>query len=336
MKTKQKQRLLLGSLVLILVISSFTYLPVVADDDDDDGVDDDVEEENKRDISINYDGDDAKIESKVDSGDNKNRFMALMEGTSEGLKFDLEFEKVTVDNQTVIKFWLNIPEIIEFEDTNANGIYEPSVDTVASTYLINSYKTLVHTTQTIKNETVYIFSLETTDGIFNTTMYVSGGFVEVNDILIAPSQFKFDIIISGFNYTANDTLLALKIELDSEFDVEFEEDEKTEDEADGRASDEQQVEVGYGNYTAYFSWLKTATVDGVEQDVLASSVTANLEDSEMYLNYPQGTEIIHDPKIGIEGLITGWGGLGTVGIIVIVSAVSFFAIIGLVLVIRRK
>ena len=332
MNIKQKQKLVLGSLVLILVISSFTYLPVMADDDDGDGVDDDVEEQNKRDISVNYDGDDAKIESKLDTGEVKNRFMAKMEGTSEGLKFDFEFEKDADSNQTVIKFWLVIPEIVEFLDTNTNGIYDPSVDTIASTYLISSYKTLVYSIETMNNESVHTLNIETSDGVLSTTMYVSGEFAEVNDILIAPSQFKFDIVISGFNYTEIDSLLALKIELDSEFDVEFEEDEKTEDEMNGRSSDEQEVEVGYGDFTCYFSWLKTATIDGVEQDVLASPVVTSLENSVMYLNYPQGTEIIHDPKVGIQGILNIAGDFG----MIFIAAVALLTIPGLALLFKRR
>jgi hypothetical protein len=346
MKTKQKQRLVLGSLVLILVISTFTYLPSIADDDDEDGVDDDVEEQNKRDISVNYDNDDATIESKLTSGEIYNRFRAEMKATSEGLEFGFEFEKDTEANETEIDFDVTIPEIIEFLDINENGIYDPSIDSVASTYLINSYKTLVYNAVTIDNETVYTFNVETSDGVFSSTMFVSGEFVVVDDLLIAPSQFKFDIVITGYTFTELNSSLALMIELESEFDVEYDEDEETEDEEDGRSSDEQEIEVGYGDFTGYFSWLKIAKIDGVEQEVLASPIVTSSEDSIMYLNYPQGSEIIHDPKVGLQGLITGWSSLGSRfwvelpslsrNELLVVSAITLFALTGLVLIFRRK
>ncbi|MCE7737837.1 MAG: hypothetical protein KAU62_15640 [Candidatus Heimdallarchaeota archaeon] len=345
---KHKQRLVLGSLVLILVISSFTYLPVIAgdDDEDDDGVDDDIEEENKRDISVNYDDDDAKIESKLSSDELYNRFMAEMKATSEGLEFIFEFEKDSETNETEISFKVTIPEIVEFIDENEDGIYDALVDSVESIYQINSYKTLVYAVETKNNETVHTFSIETTDGVFSSTMYVSGEFAVVNDLIIAPSQFKFDIEINNFSFTEINSSLALKIELESEFDVEYDEDETTEDEEDGRSSDEQEVEISYGDYTCFFSWLKTATIDGVGQEVLTSPLETDSEKNIIYLNYPKGDEIIHDPKVGIEGLITGWGSLGSrfwvelPGLsrneLLIVSAITLFALTGLVLVFRRK
>jgi hypothetical protein len=346
-KIQHTKKLILGGLVVMLIFSTFLYSPVIADDDDDDGVEDDVEELNHRDISVNYDNDDAKIESKLDNDETYNRFMAEIKATSEGIEYSFEFEKESETNETEIDFDLTILELIEFLDTNDNDIYDPSVDTViGSPYEIDSYKTLVYDTIVINDETIHTFNIETSDGVFATTMYVSGDFVQLNDLLIAPSQFKFDIIINGYSFLNENSSLALKLELESEFDVEYDEEEETEDEIEGRSSDEQEVDVGYGDYTVFFSWLKTATVDGIELEVLATPVMTLVEDDIMFLNYPKGDEIIHDPKVGIEGLITGWESiissfrvdlpLLSQNELLIVSAISFIIIVGLVMVSRRK
>jgi hypothetical protein len=100
-----------------------------------------------------------------------------------------------------------------------------------------------------------------------------------------------------------DTLLALRVELDSEKDVDYEDDEETEDEENGYAEDEHEVEVTLDEYSAFFSWKETAIVDGMEQEVKFTQLTRDSGDNYMYLNYPRGDEIIHDPKIGISGIL---------------------------------
>ena len=270
-----------------------------------------------------------------------------MIATSEGIGFSFEFEENSETSEAEIEFEVTLQDLIEFIDENENGVYDPPVDSVASTYEIDTYNSLVYATETINNQTIHEFTIETVDGIFATTMYIAGEFVLLNDFIIAPSQIKFDIIISNYVFTEVNSSLALRIVLESEFEVDYEDDDETEDEEDGRSSDEQEVEIDYGDYTGFFSWLKNATVDGIDYEVIASPLATSSEDSTLYLNYPQGNVIIHDPKVGLEGLITGWNPPNstifwvelpylTQNELLIVSAVSFITIIALVMVFRRK
>ncbi|MHA1217849.1 MAG: hypothetical protein ACTSSN_04445 [Candidatus Heimdallarchaeaceae archaeon] len=355
MKSKiiQRRKLVLGGLLVFLVFSSILYQSAIASDDDDesdeddDGVDDDIEDENRRSITIEYDDDEATVESQFSSGEVENSFTAEMKATSGGLEYSLEFEKEIDSNETEIEFEITLSKLIEFIDENGNGTYEPLIDTIASEYEIDTYNPIEYSVETINNHTVHVFTVETSDGVFSSTMYVSGEFVLINETFITPTEFKFDILINNFTFTEADSYLALKIELESELEVDYEEDEETEDEKEGRSSDEQEVEIDYGNYTGFFSWLKTATVDNIEYDINASQIENVSDVGIMYLSYPQGDEIIHDPKAGIEGLIIGWPDPTTTNFwvnlpnlsqneLLIVSAISFFVIISLVMVFRRK
>ncbi|MFX1561144.1 MAG: hypothetical protein ACFFBL_11200, partial [Promethearchaeota archaeon] len=56
---------------------------------------------------------------------------------------------------------------------------------------------------------------------------------EVNGSVIAPTQVKIDVMITGFNFTDVSSLLALRVELGSELETSF--DDSTEDEDQGRA-----------------------------------------------------------------------------------------------------
>ena len=354
MKSKiiHKRKLVLGGLLVFLMFSTFLYLPAQAsddeeDDEDDDGVEDDIEDKNRREISVEYDDYEAKIQSELSSNGVENSFTAEMKSTSEGLEYILEFEKEIDSNETEIEFEITLSKIIEFIDENDNGTYEPLIDTVASEYEINSYNPIEYSAEVINNNTIHIFSVETSDGIFSSTMYVSEEFAIINDTLITPTELKFDIIINNYTFTEVDSYLALKIEIESELEIDYEEDEETEDEKDGRTSDEQEIEIDYGNYTGFFSWLKTATIDDIEYAINATQIETVSEKGIMYLSYPHGNEIYHDPKVGIEGLIRGWADPTGTGFwvnlpnlsqneLLIVSAISFLVIISLVMVFRRK
>ncbi|MHA1211371.1 MAG: hypothetical protein ACTSSH_02815, partial [Candidatus Heimdallarchaeota archaeon] len=53
----------------------------------------------------------------------------------------------------------------------------------------------------------------------------------------------------------------------------------------------------------FFSWSEIALVDGVEQPVLASPFEADDFEHKLYLNYPLGDLIIHDPKVGVMNVL---------------------------------
>ena len=93
--------------------------------------------------------------------------------------------------------------------------------------------------------------------------------------------------------------------------------------------------------------MKIASVDSIEYNINTSQIETISDVGIMYLSYPQGEEIIHDPKVGIEGLIIGWPDPTTTNFrvnlpyltqneLLIVSAISFFVIISLVMIFRRK
>ncbi len=363
MKAKQinRQKLFLGGLMAILVISSFMYIPVNASDDEDDdglpdeeededndGVHDHDEEENERNLQIEVSDKEAHIESRLKTGDVHNEFNVEMHAEDEGLKFNFEFERDNDTVETEIEFEVVLTEIIEYRDIAADGYYNESTDEVVQVYELDEFNPIVYTIETISNNTVHVFAIETNDTVFSATIYIAGEFSLVNDVLVAPTQLKIDIGIHNFNYTELDTVLALKVKLGSELEVDYEDDDVTEDEEDERATDEHEVEISIGDYSGFFSWIETATVDGVVKEVKATPIEIGEEENKLYLNYPRGNEIIHDPKIGIAGILqtTPTGFLGIRPWIVlpdlsrnellIVSAVAFIAITSLVMIFRRK
>lgn len=313
MKIKRivRNKMLLGGILTILVLSSFLINPVTADEDDgeeeededEDGVNDDEEEENRRGITVEVSGTEAQIESHQNYGDFQNEISIQMKAESEGLKFEFSFENDSDVSEFEIEFSVEISEIIEYVDLHEDGFYNETIDTLVQQVQLDEFNDIVYTIDNISNNLVHHLSIISTDGVFSAGVYFSSEFALVNGILIAPTQIKIDVGIHGFDFDEPDSNLALKIALESEVDVDFEEDEETEDEEDGRANDEQGIDISLGEYSGFFSWIENVTVDGVNHLVKASPLISDEEETRLYLNYPRGNEIIHDPKIGIADIL---------------------------------
>jgi hypothetical protein len=338
-----KQKLMLGGLLAIIVISSFLYTPVLGDsnddideDEDDDGISDHDEDENRRKLEIEISDNEVYIESSLQTDGVSNEFQVKIHTEDEGLKIKFEFE---VDNETLeteIEYKVVFSEIIEFIDTSADGFYNDSIDQVVKILKLDEFKPIVYTTEIISNDTVHIFSIETVDEVFTATVYVTTEFTMVNDTLVAPTQLKIDFGIHNFNYTELDSVLALKVKFESEFEVDYEHDDETEDEEYNYADNEQEVEIAAGDFIGFFSWIETAMVDGVEQVVNATPIEFSEGENRMYLSYPRGTEIIHDPKVGISNVLQLQRSAVGSNEMLIISAVAILTVTGLTVLFRKK
>jgi hypothetical protein len=262
------------------------------------------------------------------------------------LKLKFEYKADNDSEETGIEFSVRFTEIIEYIDDPVDGYYNESIDEAVQVVKLDDFAPIVYTIEIISSDTVHVFAIETTDGVFSATIYATEEFTLVNDVLVSPTQLKIDVGIHNFDYNVSNSVLALKIKLESEANVNYEDDDVTEDEENERATDEQEVEIFIGDYSGFFSWFETATVDGVVRVVKASPIAISEDESILYLNYPRGNEIIHDPKIGISGILQKAGFLGLRPWIVlpdlsriellIVSAVAFVAMTSLVTIFRRK
>ncbi|KXB02938.1 hypothetical protein AKJ45_03015 [candidate division MSBL1 archaeon SCGC-AAA261F19] len=142
--------------------------------------------------------------------------------------------------------------------------------------------------------------MQTSDGVFKAVVHASGKPIIAKGENVMPNEVKIDIEITNFPYRENDSKLALKTELESELEVE-EQKREIED------TDEEEVQITSGNYGGFFSWKKTAQVDGVSKPVKSTNIFDDPEegDRELYLIYEHGDSIVHDPKIGVRGALGG-------------------------------
>jgi hypothetical protein len=300
------------------------------------GTDDDS---NDREVSIDATSTYVEIKSQLETGGVEDSFKIEVEVGPNGVEFKVGFETETATNETEREFEVQFKELVEYLDVNSNGVYDDSIDTDIQTLELDTFEPIVYTLENTPAGPVHIIDVLTTDGVFGARIYAVGDFTEVNGSVIAPTQVKIDVMIRNFNFTDVDSLLTLKVELSSEMETSF--DGETEDEEDGRAVDEAAIDVLMTDLNGFFSWKESAEIDGVTHLVNSSIHEVTATEQEIYLNYPQGSEIIHDPKIGFENLLlVGGNPLPIVQVladnILPISVGLAIVVVGLIIVVKRR
>jgi hypothetical protein len=130
------------------------------------------------------------------------------------------------------------------------------------------------------------------------TLQMFGEFLKLGGTSLEPTSMKFDIGIKGFPFKEQDTSLALKAKVEME----------SEGKASGVAGEgEEAIAARVGKFVSFFSWGSNVTVDG-QARTLGKAVVNEEEKkdgeselvSELYLLYPRGNDILHDPKVGVR------------------------------------
>ncbi|MFW9972296.1 MAG: hypothetical protein ACFFDF_19075, partial [Candidatus Odinarchaeota archaeon] len=274
-------------------------------DDDSDGIDDEFEKEHERDVNIQSEDNIISIESVLRSETGKNKIEFEITNESEGLSFKVEFtpnyNPDSNDSQIALEFAVTFKEIVEYVDVNTDGVFTDSIDEVIGITPLDNFKDPIYTVQNISLDTkLHYIAFTTTDDVFTAHIYFVEEFAIVNDTLVTPSETKIDIEINNYNYLNDSSQLALYTKLESEVDYKIE--EKTEDEGLGYADNEDSAFTKNNSFVGFFSWGKNATIDGISKNVLVSQIEdddSEPNEQKIYLNYPRGTLIYHDPKIGI-------------------------------------
>jgi len=328
---------LFGILLLGVLILTSTSSLVAATDDDGDGIDDDFEEQRKRDIEIQIEPGEFQVESTLRNGAQKDEIKLKIRYDNEGVSIEIGYEEdISMENATEleVEFEVTFRKLIEFVDMDGDDIYNPSIDNTIQEYPIDSFQPVIHSTSSISGDTVlHYFIVNTTDGIFRAHIYLVEEFDIINGTFIKPTQTKIDIEINGFNYTHGSSQLALYTKLESEAEYEF--DEHTENEEEGHTSDEKSVVAANIDFAGFFSWAENATIDGVSKGVLGSLPEVDEDDineQKMYLNYPRGDLIYHDPVMGIISVLDTPSEM-PLTMIFIVLIVSSVGIVGIILVV---
>lgn len=316
--------------LLILLVSLFTYsgsgLPTIpaksvdhiySDDDSDnstrddgdkikdedhDGVENDKETAYEREIEKEVDAQKFKIKSSLKNDTNKDEFeLSFDSGSDDQAEIAMKFQSESGNVESELKYEIKFDEIVEFVDTNAFGYKN---ETVLTRYEIGKVGWLP--LQFEENLTSGLIKLNatTSDGVFGLIMRLSNNFLVDENVTISPTSLKIDVIINNFPYASSGTKLAVKTVMKSESEMKV--DNTSEDELEGIAKNESEVELSLGSSSAFFSWSEVASVDGSLVNVLASSLADSsseegVKSNKMYytFNATDASQIVWDPKVGV-------------------------------------
>ncbi|MFX1281640.1 MAG: hypothetical protein ACFFA3_19980 [Promethearchaeota archaeon] len=293
---------------MVTIIISVNANSVLASDNDDDGIDDKIEELNFRDIEISFDTNETEVESMLRSGKKIDEIAINVLYDEEGVSIEVSYESDFISEggeDFEVEFGVSFRKIIEYVDLNSNDIYDPLIDNLIQEHDLDAFQVPTYVKEQLTTLTsLHQLIINSSDGIFTLHIYIPEEFYLLNNTLITPSKPKIDIEINNFDFLNSSSRLALDIRLESE--ISYEEDDLTEDEQKGYASNERAVSTTSNDFTGIFSWNENATVDGILSQVIASSLESDdngSDDQRIYLNYKQGAIIQHDPKIGIESIL---------------------------------
>jgi hypothetical protein len=283
-------------LVWLLLMASTSVIGIaVADDDDDDEDGDDDEDEIRWDeeghsYEVEVTADEVKIEIESEN--------ATVESKLE-LKFDLdkskmklEFEEEAGSSEVKQELEVDFEELIEFIDDDGDGAYQQG-ETVLRAWGFDSMAWQTPMTSDIVQHGVngieieVIAQLSDEDETFSIVLRVLSAPVDSPAGPLSPTQIKADFIIEGWNWQSNQSMLGLRLAVESEFEVEIEDD--------GVHAD---YLLSQTNLSLGFTWLGQADVDGITQPVNSTILNLDGHRKEIVLAYAAGDLIVHDPIIG--------------------------------------
>ena len=288
-----------------LVLLTSLVATVVADDDDDDDIPDDFEEENSRSVSFNIESDTIEFESILKQTDGNQDEIDFRVELSDDIKLQISYESEVGHGESELDFEVYIDRIFEFVD-DGDGLFYEDNDTIIQEYQLEDF-TYPQYTELVNGvgSKVHYVNTTTGDGVFTLHLYISEEFEQIAQSTLSPTQLKVDFEIDNFPYLQSDTLLSLRAEMESE-DDEYEHDEETENEEEGYDDDEDSYTLTTNNFTGFFSWKEYAIIDGLQENVSISTLTEmDGEELEQYIyfTYTNGTNIYHDPSLGIAGIL---------------------------------
>lgn len=313
-----------------IIIFNFNFTFVVASGEEvDDGIDDNFEEINKRDIEISFNGNKIELESIRRTDQNKDEIRTNIVYDGNGIKINLSYRS-NLEAECELGFGILFREITEFIDINKDGFYDPGIDQPIKNVSLNDFQPIFYEKSNISTDSaLHYLKIQTINNTFTFHIYFVEEFAIIENSLVAPTQTKINIEIN-YDFFNESSQIALNTRLDSQGD--YEKEEETEDEREGYAEDEKGVITSMNNFTGFFTWENNATIDGISKKVYASEVMVdkyNETEEMIYISYPNGEHIYHDPKIGIEGLLKPIGVLiSPIDIIIlalIIGAVSISA-----------
>ena len=214
------------------------------------------------------------------------------------LRIEMQYEGETPGEPAPLRLAVTFSHLIEFEDEDGDGIYDPGEEVVSEEDLegtgIGQLQYQMRTT--LDGETEHVITGGTSNGMFRVTTHLSARTAMTSSGEVSPSWAKIDLVIEGYPYVRTTTRLALmtRVETQNQFSIHQDAAGMSKYLGPGEGG----IVTQNQGANAFYSWVRTASVDGQEKPVGVSTV---LDDygTRLYYAYSRGESITHDPKLGL-------------------------------------
>ena len=267
------------------------------------------DEDDEREVQVDVSSSKAVVKSESKAPDRKDE-LVLEFDNGEHL-FLLKYESEDGDEELEAEVKVELEGLLEWRDLNGNGRLDPDAGEVVQRVSLDDLDPSSVTFDPVEVEGVQGVKVvgassapdKHGDLALTLTLHAFGQFLEVGGTSLEPTSMKFDIHIEGFPYQEEDSALALSATVEMKAEAEAEGVEEDGGEA---------IAARIGKYVSFFSWGAGVSVDGqpgtVGQTVVKREEKSELEGdgqesklkSELYLLYPRGESILHDPKLGVR------------------------------------
>ncbi len=299
---------LLPVLLAGLTILAAASLVSAATDADGDGVADDVELYNERSVHASV----SSSQVLLDSRGKADRLLFDIDLSVGGLSITTTyFEKGAIPDQTD-SFSFSLHRLIEFTDTDGDGIYNVSHDPAPVTTMIptswafESYKddSLVSGLHVVE----FHASIGSGGETLGIKAHLGSTFGLAGSSLVTPAALKFDVSVSGVTFRPSTKLAAwLKVTRNGTATLE------TETEVERLFSTSGETGIRLGNPTGVrgsVSWADEVVVDGnpvtvpVHHGNISQATGGSLTTvHEIYVTLAEGLKVDWDPRVGMDGLL---------------------------------
>jgi hypothetical protein len=211
------------------------------------------------------------------------------------LAIEMQYRNQAETTEANLQMTVAFRDIVEYEDTDGNGQLGP-MDEVVSTYDLEGaiYDDLEHVDEEVQDgKMVHIITARTRDGVF--AMVTKTTETQTQSGQVSPNLMKIDLVIEGFPYTRTTTRLALSAMVETGGPITL---LGQGGERPFLGENEGGIETEEGDATGFYTWVRSAEVDGSTEQVNAQ-VSNDGESTQLAFNYAQGGSIVHDPKLGV-------------------------------------
>ena len=332
MKWKNNFLVLLLGLILIAPVWNVSAEPDESNKDDekdekDEDTKDEKEEKKKDDFKMKHktkveiSDKEIKVELEQESGDTKSKVKFWMK--TEQAHFRLKFEDKNTSEKVKQDLKVELRQLIEYIDGNGNGAYDKGENVIGAWNFGDEGSPIgVQSNGSVEWEAPTLSDVSSNnmsgkkmssrgsfgfdgEATFGVDMYVFGDFTTLGSVSMKPTDVKIDFLIEDFNYSSNDSSLALLIKTKTKQKAERDHSTIKSDEEGLVASSTTDDGTSVG---LSFTWKNNATVDGVEMPVHTTTFSGDAEQddgefefkNDFALSYARGANILHDPTAGVD------------------------------------